>query len=73
MNLSQYNIAMTSEFNPFKDFRDGPSRRERSVEHELPLYDNKDDEIDYVPETQFPNTIGNLCIFLNRYTFYFIL
>ena len=49
---------MTSEFDPFNDFRDGPSRRERNVERQLPLYNNEDDEIEYVPETQFPNTMG---------------
>ena len=60
LNPSHYNIAMTSEFNPFNDFRDGPPRREQSVERELPLYDYEDDEDEVVPETQFPNPIGNI-------------
>ena len=63
MNPSLYNITMTSEFNPFNDFRDGPPRLEPSVERELPLYDNEDAEIDFVPETQFLNPVGNLFIF----------
>ena len=59
MNPSNYNIAMTNEFNPFNDFRD-PPRREQSVERDLPLYDyDDDDEDEVVPETQFPNDIGN--------------
>ena len=68
MNPSQYNISMTSDFDPFNDFRDGPSRREPSVERELPLYDYEDDEIDFVPETQFQNTIGYF--FYNRQFFF---
>lgn len=35
MNPSQYNITMTSEFDQFIDYREGPSRREPSVEREL--------------------------------------
>jgi hypothetical protein len=54
---------MTSEFNPFNDFRDGPPRREQSVERELPLYDDEDDADEVIPETQFPSPIG-IYIFL---------
>ena len=70
MNPNLYNIRMTSEFNPFIDYREGPSRREASVERELPLYDNEDDDIDFVPETQFPNAIGT-SFFNNRYYYYY--
>ena len=65
MNPSNYNIAMISEFNPF-DYRDGPPRREQSVERELPIYDYDDDEDEFVPETQFPNALGNFsyCFYL---------
>ena len=52
LNPSQYNVMMTNEFNPFSDYREGPSRREPSVERELPLYDDDDDEVGFVPETQ---------------------
>ena len=60
MNPSQYNISMTSEFDPFSDYREGPSRRESSVERELPLYgDDDDDDVEFVPETQPQTQIGN--------------
>ena len=72
MNPNLYNIAMTSEFTPFIDFRDGPPRHEASVERELPLYDNEDDDIDFVPETQFPKAIGTI-FFNNRYYYYFFI
>ena len=45
MNPSQYNITMTSEFDPFVDYREGPSGREPSVERELPLYGDDDDDV----------------------------
>ena len=51
MNSSQYNISMTSDFDLFTDYREGPSRREPSVERQLPLYDYEDDDVDFVPET----------------------
>jgi hypothetical protein len=51
LNLSQYNVIMTNEFNPFCDYHEGPSRREPSVERELPLYDlDDDDEVEFVPK-----------------------
>lgn len=58
MNPSQYNITMTSEFDPFIDYREGPSRREPSVEREPPLYGDDDDDVQFVPETQPQTQIG---------------
>ena len=69
MNPSNYNISMTSEFDPFNDYRDGPSRREPSLERQLPIYDDEDEEIEYVPETQFPNPNGKSYIII---TFFII-
>ena len=60
MNPANYNILMTNEFNPFNEYRDGRARREPSVERQLPIYDNEDDEIEFVPETQFTNTTGKV-------------
>ena len=69
MNSSEYNIAMTSDFNPFGDYREGPSRREPSVERELPLYgEDDDDDVEFVPETQQQTQIGIYIFFL--YTFF---
>ena len=70
LNPSQYNVIMTNEFNPFCDYREGPSRVEPSVERELPLYDDDDDEeVEFVPETQQQTQTG-----INFYTllFFFI-
>ena len=59
MNPSEYNISMTSDFNPFGDYREGPSRREPSVERELPIYgEDDDDDVEIVPETQQQTQIG---------------
>jgi hypothetical protein len=68
MNPSQYNISMTSDFNPFGDYREGPSRREPSVERELPIYGEDDDDVEIVPETQKQTQIGIYFIFI-RYNF----
>ena len=56
---------MKKEFNPFCDYREGPSRVEPSVERELPLYDDDDDdeEVEFVPETQQQTQTG-----INFYT-----
>ena len=70
MNPHQYNISRTSEFNPFSDYREGPSRREPSVERDLPIYDDgEDDEI--VPETQF-GIIYTRYFFLYTLFFFYI-
>jgi hypothetical protein len=68
MNPSQYNISMTSDFNPFSDYREGPSRHEPSVERELPLHDQDDDDDEIIPETQRQTQIGIYFIFI-RYNF----
>jgi hypothetical protein len=49
---------MTNEFDPFCDYREGLSHREPSVERELPLYGDDDDDDKVVPETHFyPNML----------------
>ena len=64
MNPNEYNISMTSEFDPFGDYRDGPSRRDVDVERELPLYDDDEDEdVEFVPETQ-PQTHTGINLYL---------
>ena len=71
MNPSQYNISMTSDFNPFGDYREGPSRREPSVERELPLYgDDDDDDVEFVPETQQQTQIGIYIFLYALFNFY---
>ena len=63
MNPSQYMMSMTSDFDPFNDYHEGPSWREPSVERELPLYNYEDDDVEYVPEMQQENPIGILVFF----------
>ena len=76
MNPTQYNISMTNEFDPFVDYREGPSRREPSVERELPIYcDDDDEDVEFVPETQPQNQTGkNYFLYvLFFYTYYFFI